>query len=278
MRAWEDVHVFADLVIPRWGKCAAGQMLTALRPAQDPALAVIDLSGTSWVEPVGLVGVAAFAEAQVALNRTVSLIGPSDWNIANYVARMHLGQVIDDLGGTHDLNPVNERDAPDLLELQRFEGEDGATQLAALVFDKTVNDEPVAQALYQSICEIGANVPQHSGRPHGYIAAATTYRGKKIQFAVGDAGTGLTTRLSAVGSTGDADSLEMVLEHGVSSTGQPGRGRGIQETRRLVTSLKGSVHMVSGTASRTVVASTSTSTSKNIPFPGTLLQGSLECP
>ncbi len=270
-----------DLVVPRWGKCVAGQMLRLLHTAADPAVALIDLRESVWVEPVGLVGIAAFAEAAAAAGRTPRLIGPKHLNYANYLTRMHLGVVMEALGGEHDLNPVREREMDDLLVLQRFDGSEGADALARLAWERTAGVEAVANALYQAIVEVGANVPEHSGCTGGYAAAASTYDGRRFQFAVGDAGHGLHATLAPVGSAHHADALEMVLERGMTRTGPSGVGRppgGIQTTRNLVTGLHGEVHAVTGTAARTSWAGGSSTSSGVRPFVGTLLQGTLARP
>ncbi len=266
-----------DFVVPQWGQCTADQVLRNLRPADQAHTARIDLKSSTWCDPAGLVAIAAFAEAQSLAGRWVELARPSDLGRANYLTRMHLGRVLDELGCYHNLKAVRETAGLELLELRRFEGEDGAADLAALVYNKTEGDRVVADALYRSLGEIGGNVSQHSGRPHGYMAAIMTYGGRRIEFAVADAGSGLTANLARVGSTGDAHSLEMVLDHGVSSTGELGRGNGIRDTRRLVTGLNGQVSMITRGAGRIVQRNGAIVLSGQLPFPGTLLQGSLDC-
>lgn len=270
--------MYIDFVVPRWGRCGASDTLSNLRPADDPELARIDLRASQWCEPAGLVAIAAFAEAQMLLGRSVQLFGPADFNKANYLTRMHLDEVLGDLGCRHDLTPVRKTEGLALLELRRFEGEAGAAALAELVYEQTAARPDVAGALHKSLSEIGGNVSQHSGSPHGYMAAVKTDQGRRIEFAVADAGRGLTANLAPFGAVSDARSLEMVLEEGISSTGQRGRGNGIPDTRRLVTALGGHVHMITGDAGRTASRTWSSRSQGRLPFPGTLLQGSLLCP
>lgn len=176
--------MYVDLVVRRGGKCSAERLLANLCLAVDPAVAKIDLTYSTWCEPAGLVAVAAFAEEQRILGRAVQVMAPRDPNQVNYLARMHLGQVLDELGCEHSITPVRESQDVELLELQRFEGEDGAADLAGLVYEKTAADPAVAAALHKSIGEIGGNVSQHSGKTIGYVAAASTYRRRRIEFAV----------------------------------------------------------------------------------------------
>jgi hypothetical protein len=269
-----------DFVVPRHSKCNADGLASCLKAAADPDVALIDLSEATWFEPLALVGVAAFIERAINSGRGVEVVGPSDWSVANYLSRMRLGLVIEDQGGAHNLNHVHENDLGGaLLELQRFEGEVGVELLAGMVFDKLNGTDPqTAQALYTSIIEIGANVPQHSGLASGFMAAQSTYRGNCIHFAVGDAGDGLYATLRDSGATSEAHALELVLEQdGVTRTRQAGRGIGIRETRRLAVQTGGFVHMVSGNASRTARDGSSASRMSRHDFPGALLQGKLFC-
>lgn len=265
-----------DFVIQRGGSCGAGSIGGCLRAAADASVLHVDLSNGRWFEPLGIAAIAALAEHSVSAGRELVLTGPRDWSVANYLSRMRLGRLIEDLGGEHDLNSVREQELGDaLLELHRFDGELGVERLAELVFNQLAPTDPdAAQALHTSIVEIGANVPQHSGAAGGYMAAQA-FRDGRVQFAVADSGLGLFATLRHVGATSDENALELVLERGVSRTGEVGRGRGIREARRLSTEASGSVHMVSGLASRTAFRRTSSTHSSSYPYPGTLFQGTL---
>ena len=268
-----------DLVVPPGGSCTEEQLLRSLRPSREEHRAHIDLTESGWCDPAGLVAVAAFAEAQHLAGRWVNLVSPAMGSRSRYLARMRLGQALDAMGCDHNLPPVREKEGLELLEFRRFEGETGAEALAQLVYEKTEKNPAVSAALFRSLCEIGGNVSEHSGRPHGYMAAVSTHDGTRVQFAVADAGSGLTANLARVGSTGDAHSLQMVLEgSGTSSTGDVGRGKGIPDTRELVTSLSGHVSMITRTAARFAYRSTSSQLVGPYGFPGTILQGTLLCP
>jgi hypothetical protein len=268
-----------DFVVPRHSKCNAEGLADCLKTAAGSGVALIDLSEATWFEPLAFVAVAAFIERAINSGREVQVVGPSDWRVANYLSRMRLGLVVENQGGIHNLNQVHEKDLGGaLLELQRFEGEADVQLLAGMVFDKlNATDPQTAHALYTSIVEIGANVPQHSGLTSGYMAAQSTYGGTCIHFAVGDAGDGLYMTLRDFGATSEAHALELVLEEGVTRTREPGRGVGIRETRRLAVQTGGLVHMVSGDASRTAGVGGSISRTSRHVFPGTLLQGKLLC-
>jgi hypothetical protein len=264
-----------DVTVPAGGRLNAGQLHLSLRASRDPAVLRLDLRAAAWVEPIGLVMLAALAERQAAEGERVSLRGPASPNIARYLARMRLGTVLDALGQEHDLPPVREWDTGELVELRRFSGEDEPDELGKMVFAKTSADLRVARALHQSIAELGTNVPEHAGVRHGYVAAQTTYNGTVVQFAVGDAGVGVAAGFASKPT--DAQALQDVLT-GVSRRPERGRGRGLAKTQKLVIGLGGSLHMLSGTAHRTHAGHGRTYGGATSLYPGTLLQGTFPVP
>lgn len=237
---------------------------------------LLDLRAASWIEPIGLVMLAALAEETVRQGGAVILRGPVTPGLTRYAARMRLGRIMNGLGQEHDLPAVREWErGSELLETLRFSGEAEPDRLAAMVFAKTEADLRVARALHQSIAELGVNVPQHSGLDHGYVASQSTYDGQVVQFAVGDAGRGVAAGFGD--AVPDADAVDKALT-GVSRIPDRGRGRGLAKTQRLVLALGGSFHVVSGTAHRTREQHGDTSGSAAVGYPGTLLQGTFPVP
>ncbi len=79
-----------------------------------------------------------------------------------------------------------------LVELRRFDGTVGAERLAELVFETVATTDPaLAPVVHQAISELGANVPQHSGRESGFLAGQRYARAGNVCIAVGDAGAGV---------------------------------------------------------------------------------------
>ncbi len=261
------------------GRLSTGQLHLTLVPAADEHRAVVDLRRAEWVEPIGLVAAAAFAERAAAGGRSVLLLRPEHDELAHYLARMRLGLTLEALGQEHDLPAVDERDAGSrLVELTRFTGAREPDELGLMLLDRTAAVPALADALHQCVAEIGANVPEHSGRDWGYVAAQTTVGDTVVQFAVGDAGDGVAAGFATHVRLSDAEAVEWTLERGVSRTGLPGRGRGLQKAKALVTSLGGQLHMLSGTAFRTVQRDSSTHGEAERSWSGTLLQGSFPLP
>lgn len=242
--------------------------------------AVIDLRGVRWVQPYGLVALAVFAENQMRLRREIEVLAPRIATVSRYMDRMGFGDVIRAMGGTHNLLPSPRYDhGNDLLELQKFASEEAADALAALVYEKLVgSDADLASAMYQSIIELGQNVSQHSGRPSGFAAVASTHGGSRIAFAIGDSGKGMLASLESFNFTDDEDALESVMLGGISSTGDAGRGQGLRTARELLTGRGGVLVAQSGVALRF-----ETQTGGHpIRHPtahvqGTILQGLVDC-
>lgn len=257
-------------------------ILNALEPtaSQDPL--VIDLSSVTFIEPVGLVGLAAVTERARNSGRDVSVLSPTSTNVANYLSRMNFGDTLDELGASHQLPNVRSTPHPtELLELQKFSGEGGGDQVASLVFDKLEAmgvDMDVRLSLYEAICEVATNVEFHAEVPHGYVAAQTTHQGSQVMFAIADAGQGLFASLSKVYELADdAAAVTAAVQPEVSGTGIKGRGQGLPAVVSTSAGLYGTVDIASGTArdrhSGGKVFSTKTAGS----FPGTIIQVQLDC-
>lgn len=241
-----------DLVVPNGQAFEPSTTCIYMRPASTDDVAAIDLSGVSWIPPYGLVSIAVFAENQISLGRDIALRGPASRDVANYASRMGLGDVISALGGTHNLPRVRRNDlAGNLIELRSFSGEEEVTEMAELVHDRVERRYPsMANAMHQSIIEVGANVGEHSEQEHGYIAAQVTHRGHRLSFAIGDSGVGIPHSLRDRGFRNDADALKAALKSGVTRTDDVGRGRGLARTKALITGIGGRLFVESGEASR----------------------------
>ncbi len=243
------------------------------------AHAVVDLRLAQWVEPVGLVAVAAFAELETQRGRRVVLQAPHRLDVERYLSRMRLGLALEELDQEHALPPVHEWSGGNrLVELRWFTGPDEPDELGRMLFNRTASLPATANALHQSVAELGANVPEHSGKDWGYVAAQTTNGDTVVRFAVGDAGNGVAASFAPDRALTDEEALDLTLERGISRTGLPGHGQGLKKVRQLMADLQGSVHMVSGTAHRTTNRRATTSGSATHGYQGTLLQGTFPVP
>ncbi len=268
-----------DFVVPPGGRLSVGQVHSAIVPASTVDHAVVDLRLAQWVEPIGLVAVAAFAEMETLRGRRVVLRAPQRPDVARYLSRMRLGLALQNLDQEHDLPAVHEWNSGSrLVELRRFIGADEPDELGRMLFNRTASLPPMANALHQCVAELGANVPEHSGEDWGYVAAQTTYGDTVVQFAVGDAGNGVAASFTPNCALTDEEALHLTLQRGVSRTGMPGHGQGLKKVRQLMADLQGNVHMVSGTAHRTTYRRATASGSATHGYQGTLLQGTFPVP
>ncbi len=192
---------------------------------------------------------------------------------------MHLGRVLDVMGAEHDLPRVRERDlAGDLLEVRELRTAQDARSLAQVVHGKTVSrDEDVAEALWEAITELGANVQDHARRPGGpetpgFCAAQSIPATGEVRFAVADSGRGLLATLASRGAHDDRDAIVLALS-GTSRLDQPDRGRGLPNTLELVTEFGGDLYVASGAASTMATSARRVHKALHTPFPGTLVQG-----
>lgn len=269
-----------DFVAPQAVTLGPGSLAACLTDPSDHYEAIIDLRGVRWVEPYGLVALAVFAESQIQLNRLPRLIAPQDREKANYLERMGVGQIVESLGGRHNLRPVSRQDhSGHLLELRRFDSEQASDALGELVFDKlAATDITAARAMHQSISELGQNVTQHSGRPSGFLAAQSTHDGRKVMFSIGDSGIGLLRSLDSYAFQDEEEVLEAVMVGGVTSTGDQGRGNGFRLARELLTGKGGLLYAQTGCAHRTEYAGRAVSHRHPSLFvQGTILQGVVDC-
>ena len=224
-----------------------------LRPAGTGPVE-IDLSGLKFIDPAGLVSLAVVAERAKLLGLPVLFRKPAGGDVANYLKRMRLGDQLEALDVVHDLPQVQERRLGHrLVELRRFDGEEGLDTVAATLVQSYVDDHPeLVQPLYAALDEMARNVLEHSTRSHGYVALQRYDNRRDISFAVGDSGIGLRRRLAeAVPVPDDRTAIVRAAQVHVTSIGRPGRGRGISRVIGITGEHRGSVTLISGTASGT---------------------------
>ncbi len=246
---------------------------------------VIDLAGAGFVEPAGLVTIAALADRARREGMIVEFTSPNNESVKNYLSRMKLGDILDELGIDHGLPTVRPKPlAEDLLELRKFSSEFDGGELAALVYDKVDGldvDPQVPVTLQEGLAELAGNVTLHAEVAHGYAAAQTFPNGgsPQIMFAVADGGRGVSTSLKAGGLAIETDesALRLAVEPGVSGTGEKGRGNGLPDVVSSTVGLAGLFFMTSGHAWLTRKKGI-TSTEKLLSvYPGTLIQSTVSC-
>jgi hypothetical protein len=249
---------------------APGTRLASTRVYTRNGARVVDLRDVRWVDPVHLVSVAAAAEAASRDGLGFRLHAPAAADRARYAARMRLGDVVSELGGTHDLPAVPHAGGADnLVEVGRLRGSADVVRLARLVYTRVAELDPdLAHALHQGIAEIGQNVCDHA-QSVGFVAAQTIPRRGELRFAVADPGVGMLATLRARGADTDQRAIDLAL-HGVSRLDR--RGTGLPATVRAVGRLGGYFYLASGAAA-TMLTPLRHTTSEGAPFRGTLVEG-----
>jgi hypothetical protein len=242
-----------DLVVPAGGALTQDRADRSVRPPSEKGRALIDLKGTTFVDPFGLVAVAGILDDAAGRGDEVEVVRPDSSDVAMYLSRMRLADAIDAAGGECALPAVRERRTGDrLLELGRFDSADAAEDLAARVHQIFRREDPdAARALFRCVTEAAVNVCEHSGKGHGWAALQQyTYQGHTVvSFAVGDSGIGLRRSLQKRHDVEDDDeAVRLAVKRGITSTDEPNRGLGLSGIVLQARARNGAVRLWSGKA------------------------------
>jgi hypothetical protein len=233
----------------------------------------IDLSLTSFIDPMGLTVVAATAEAAANAGHTVRFTPPSERNVRNYMSRMHLGECLSRYCTRVDLPDVKERQTAHLSELRRFDG-DNSDELADRVFDALLavgKGKLEAASFFKGISEVVSNVVEHSGVTGGW-AAMQVMPPDIITFAVADAGDGLELTLKRHNQVdGPVDAMEKAFDRNFSGTGTYGRGTGLDDLLQRVRRHRGELRARSTGAAGYSAGGPLACRSVTAAFPGTVI-------
>lgn len=234
------------IVVPAsQGSLAVSTLSSALATDPDEACR-IDLTHARFVEPAGLVAVAALVDRAQREGHEVVMSPPEDVECSRYLSRMRLGAFLGDRGVDHGLVAVTERDVDNLCELRWFGSEDELEQAAAVIVEQYSRaGSDVVQPLYDALFELGVNAVDHSGQKGGYVALQTFPNKADVAFAVADSGVGLRAR---IGGARDSDAIRLAARKYESSASGRGRGRGITGVIDLTNRRRGSVTFFTGDA------------------------------
>lgn len=195
--------------------------------------AVVDLSRATFMEPVGLVTIAAVVDDAIHNGLEVQVIPPPAYSdCSKYLHRMGLQQALNDLGVECTLSPVRRHDTGyNIMELVRFDADptewEGFADRVFAILESHLG-RAAAITLYESIAEIGINVAEHSNTDAGFLALQHYPQRGCLMFAVADAGVGLRASLGRrYEIDSDDQAVQLAARRGISGTGQAGRGLGI---------------------------------------------------
>jgi hypothetical protein len=195
----------------------------------------IDLSAADVVEPVGLVLLSCLLSSAFIDDREIVFLGPSSSATARYLARMGLGNVLDQVWIEHGLPSANRHDQTDrLLELQQFESAGEVDDLVERVVKRVTPTVPPGQrqAFVDALVEVAHNAVEHSVTGVGFFAAQVFGAGSEtaeVRFAVGDWGQGIYASLRSTPhrSASEEAAILRAVDPAVTSYPDAYRGRGL---------------------------------------------------
>lgn len=278
----DSAGVVMDVAVGPGGAFTTRDLDRSFRQPQSLDLRTIDLRGTKFIDPTGLVATATLVADALDQGMEVEFLGPELRGPSAYMHRLGVGAILDEYGVEHDLEPVGRRDTGDrLLVLSRFAGDDSADLLSEQVHRIFSDDPDVAANLYCAVQEIAQNVLDHSEVPEGYMALQQykTNGSQEVSFAIGDGGVGLRASLSKVRTVeDDREAIILAATAGVSSTGRSERGQGVRSVVNISDKRAGTVTLMAGDARGAFSAGFSAPRMRKmtVGFPGTLAAARLQ--
>lgn len=220
--------------------------LAGSQPLHDPAIGTVPPGSTSvtidatemtFVSPLDLAGVAAWASGLRHDGHPVKFVIPADGDVSRYLVRMNLVDHLTDTGVTISAPApsVRRADRADvLLEVRRIydpETVDRFTEDAyELALLHTTSGSAAAAATI--VAELLDNAITHANSPVGVYAAAQVHqRGRDVQLAVADAGMGIRSHLARNPGFRDltaAQAIGAAIRPGVTGTSER-RGNGLPD-------------------------------------------------
>lgn len=266
---------------------------------------VLDLRSVEFVEPAGICGLATLLEYLIPRSEKVEL-ALAGRDVAAYLERMDFFRLFGGRIATDaDLSSLEERQRHNpgtLQELVNFQTEEeipGIVRRIAEILETKGYRMRERVDICSTLSEICANAAEHgasggeSGAPaFGAYAAVQAYGhvvsggsrgerrgGEEVLVAIADGGPGIRETIARnpanadfVGS--DNDALRHAMKMGVSSSGEVGRGGGLNLVSQIAARAGGSLSLRSG--SGRVTAYKDRKDSRNVPaFPGTFVRVSL---
>lgn len=236
----------------------------------------MDLRGVSFALPGGIVALACIAEAARSRGFELDVLAPASDDVARYVSRMGLGEVLDRCGARHTLPVVNHHNRADVLVECRWARAESIGDVSELVNERLWEagvDARTTDVVTMAVYELADNVRTHAASEGGFICAQTYELGtprERLDVAVGDAGQGIRASLEqrlAPGS--DEAALRLAITERVSGLNSE-RGLGLHYVARDISRAGGRLSMVSGGACLQHTTGR-TSTFRREPTVGTLV-------
>jgi hypothetical protein len=246
-----------------------------------------DLHSVRFIQPCGVVALACLAEYHAAKGDEISLRLPMSGNATEYLTRMNVGRVLKERCGIRDALPTIRRADPlgGLLEVQRFETEDGADELVDILEQRLSYPllRSEAQPVVDAVWELVTNAVKHSGTGVGYFAAQVYEPGRRtarVDFGVGDWGKGIRESLAETQRARQTDvlAIEEAVKMGVSRwVTDPTRGKGLPLTVFDKAVARGGQITIRSRAGAVSFFPQGRFRRRIAPRPGVLVSGSIPC-
>jgi len=207
----------------------------------------VDLSGITWISPMGVVGVLATCLAARERNIAVRVLAPRDRRVRTYLDRVGLYAELERQGwglrGNADLDGSYR--VVGCLPVQPLQSSRDI-ETATNRLEEALKDVPVVEGAFSRIITVVVELTENA-REHGsacYVVAqmhsGETSGTPGIHVAVADFGPGFSaTMRQAYGRIPDEDAVLRAFESGVSGTGLPERGFGLDYVRSDVATYPG---------------------------------------
>ncbi|MFG1926856.1 hypothetical protein [Cryptosporangium sp. NPDC048952] len=214
---------------------------------EDEHALALDARALRWASPLELAAIVTLANDAHTRGRKVALVLPEDRDVAAYLARMNVVDLLEPIAEIDGTIPTQTRrdHSSKLLEVTGVTRTD-ASAVAAKLGRMTTSrlGSKIGVLAFKALGELLDNATNHGRSDIGAFTAAQLYTGASsglpgFEFAVCDAGMSIFESLRASVHHQDLEddraALEHALQNGVSSTPSPGRGHGLGDLGDQVT-------------------------------------------
>ncbi len=249
----------------------------------------IDLSGASFIDPYGMLGLLEIGELCMLEDVKKAVILPRSEEVNRYLARMdfftHASRYFFlEHPAPESLRRYNRAaDSDVLLEITPIEKSNDIHFIVGKVRDRAQAilarhlryDDRAINGFIVALSEVCQNIIEHSGNK-GFVGIQK-YRYQSmnkniVKIAVMDVGVGFRKSLSSrFKLRSDLDAIDKAFLHGASRYEDEGRGHGLAGVRKFVNEWSGKLSIRSGTAKRSLIPKWSRGREQEqnlIPFPG----------
>ncbi|HUL01352.1 MAG TPA: ATP-binding protein [Nitrospirota bacterium] len=227
---------------------------------------VLDLSGVSFIDPYGMVGLLEIGDVCQREDVKKTIILPKSDEVCNYLARMDFFSfakqyfILEPIMDSLCKKSQRSQDSDVLLEITPIEKTNDIHYIVGKVRDRAQSilathlhyDERAINGFIVALSEVCQNIIEHS-QQKGYVGIQKyhfQHLGKNIvKIAVMDVGIGFKRSLSdRFMLRDDLEAIDRALLHGASRFEDEGRGQGLNAVRRFVKQWNGKLSIRSGTA------------------------------